>query len=162
MLRRGKGITLIELLVGAAVAIIVAAAAVPGINRMLVDQRLAALSDELGEAVKLAREEARRRQATVHLSNFTGDSWQGGWTIWHDADGDGLRSDSEMLRYRPAIGKDVSIGDGGVRLFSFDAQGRVLVAGGLRLCSVDAPGRGRELRIDADGRVESRLLTCDQ
>ncbi len=160
--RRGKGITLIELLVGLAVTVTVAAAAVPGFNRMLVDQRLSALGTELEGAFKLAREEARRRGDTVHLSSFTGRGWQGGWTVWQDVDADGERSDGEIIRYRPALKGDVSISDGGQRRFSFEAGGTALVAGGLRLCSVDAPGRGRELLVAADGRVDSRLYACDQ
>lgn len=114
------GYTLIELLVTAAVASILAAFVVPSFDRLVQDNRRTTVVNELLASVMRARAEAAKRGDSVVVCGFddadgngrldeperacTGQDWSDGWlaAAWHDADGDG-RADAQELVAPPIL-----------------------------------------------------------
>jgi type IV fimbrial biogenesis protein FimT len=90
------GFTLVELVVGLAVAAILAAAAGPSFARFLAEQRLLDEARRLSEAILAARSEAIKRNGVVILCAVAppegcgeADHWHAGWMAFEDRDGDG-------------------------------------------------------------------------
>ena len=82
---RGKGFTLIEVLVTVAIAGILAALAAPSFVSLIADQRAKAAATDLFTAMSVARSEAIKHNRNVTLQPKSGD-WANGWVI---ADPDG-------------------------------------------------------------------------
>lgn len=80
-LRSGNsGFTLLELMVGVAIAAILAVLAAPSFNDLIASNRAKNISSELFSSLLRARSEALTRNANVTLSPKTGN-WQNGWQI---------------------------------------------------------------------------------
>lgn len=73
---RARGFTLIELLVTIAVAIILATVAVPGFQRMIAINRVAADYNEVLTGLNFARSEAVKRRAPVQFVASNNGSWE--------------------------------------------------------------------------------------
>jgi type IV fimbrial biogenesis protein FimT len=93
---RLRGFTLIELLVTLSIAAILLTVAIPNFRDFLMNSRLATQTNDLVLALTLAKSEAvkRGRQATVcSTSNATScaasTTWETGWLVFADNDGDG-------------------------------------------------------------------------
>lgn len=113
-----KGVTLIELMVTVAVAIILLGIAVPSFQSVIRTNRIASLTNELVAALNLARSEAITRGTTVTLcrtdnpntpinniadphtgptcSTAAGTGWPNGWLLFVDDDRDGTVDDAEL------------------------------------------------------------------
>ena len=99
-----RGLTLIELMMGVAVAGVLLALAGPSFQQALGKNRLASTASELTGAVQLARAEAIRNNRRVVLCRSvngndcdgTASAWPG-WIIFVDLDGDGVRENNEPV-----------------------------------------------------------------
>lgn len=88
----GRGFTLVELLVGLAVAAILLAMAIPGYAFLANASRLATTTNDLMTAVHLARSEAVKRGMRVTVCKSGGSAtacngaadWQQGWIVFVD------------------------------------------------------------------------------
>lgn len=95
---RGRGFTLVELLVVLAVAAILLTMAVPGYAFLANASRLAAATNDLMTAVQLARSEAIKRGVRVTVCKSGGSAvacdagadWQSGWLVFVDAGAQGV------------------------------------------------------------------------
>lgn len=88
--RRGRGFSLVELMMGIAVMAVVLAFAIPAGRDMIVNQRLKSAAADLHFSLVFARSEAIKRHATVTITAAAGN-WEDGWTIT-DNNGNTLRS----------------------------------------------------------------------
>ncbi|MGM1052505.1 MAG: GspH/FimT family pseudopilin [Pseudomonadota bacterium] len=73
---RRQGFTLIELLVTLAVLVILATVAVPGFQRMMAVNRVAADYNEVLSGLNFARSEAIKRRAPVQFEASNNGTWQ--------------------------------------------------------------------------------------
>lgn len=78
--RLNQGVTLVELLVTLAIAIILAGLAAPSFTNLIQQLRLSALVGELRNAMNLARTEAIKRNGKVDLIAADGN-WERGWFV---------------------------------------------------------------------------------
>lgn len=101
---RHRGLTLIELMMGVAVAAVLLAIAGPSFQQALNGNRLSSVANELTGAVQLARAEAVRanRRATLCSSadgsacTHASATWAG-WILFVDTNADGTRGNAEPV-----------------------------------------------------------------
>ena len=116
---RERGLVLLELLVGGCVLAILAALAAPGFVAISERLKLRSAVDALTASLYAARAEAYKRGGHVTLAQSTasdcvptqGNSrWRCGWTLFADADEDGVRDvgDELILAEQPPPGIDVA------------------------------------------------------
>lgn len=102
--------TLIELMVGIAVAAILITVGIPGFRDLILDNRMAAQINSLVADLSYARSEAVKRNSavTVCKRNINGTacddsrSWTDGWIVWAE-------STNTVLRIREALPAGTSI-----------------------------------------------------
>lgn len=110
-LRRPRGFTLVELMVGLAIIGVLLLVAVPSFNDAILSNKLSSVSNSFSAGVALARSEAIKRNATsaapVKMCRSsdgaqcaTSGSWQQGWIIFNDLDNDGALDSAETLLLR--------------------------------------------------------------
>lgn len=98
-----RGFTLVELLVGIAVAALLAGLAVPAMGRLLAERRAVAAINQMVGAVQVARTEAILRRRTVTLCPGRGrqcagaDQWHRGALIFIDGNGNGALDGTERV-----------------------------------------------------------------
>ncbi len=82
---RGRGFSLIELMVVLGIAAILLSIGAPAFGNLLQSQRMTATVNDFMAAINLARSEAIQRGTRVDLVS-AGDDWAAGWTVFVDAD----------------------------------------------------------------------------
>lgn len=130
------GFTLIELLVTVAIVAILVAVGFPAFEGSMRSNRVATSTNGLMASLALARSEAVRNPTGAALCTSTagtacnGATWDDGWMVWIDLDGDGAPDAGErVVRYtqgndRMAVTATATAG--GTQLIQFDARGRVV------------------------------------
>jgi len=110
--RRHAGYTMMELLMSLTIAAILAAIAIPGFKYVTSSNRIATEVNGLLGDMLFARSEAVKEGQTVTLCasidglncSGAGTDWQGGWMVFLDTNGDGVRQNSEaIIRVQPAF-----------------------------------------------------------
>jgi type IV fimbrial biogenesis protein FimT len=108
-MRKNLGFTLLELMVGIAVAAIVASLAVPSFNRLIASSRLNAQTTELLSALQYARAEALVRNLNVSICHTadptastpacgsTENGWDTGWIVFTDTDTGGTTDGTDQV-----------------------------------------------------------------
>jgi type IV fimbrial biogenesis protein FimT len=116
-----SGHTLVELLLAAAIAGVLAAVGMPALGALVKDHRRSTVANELLASVLLARAEAAKSGQTVIVCGIAdadgdgllvpaeracrGRDWSGGWitAVWTDADGDGSVAPGELRVLREFV-----------------------------------------------------------
>lgn len=156
MLKQQAGFTLVELIVTIAVLAILLAVAVPSFISSLETNRISSFLQEASGAVRYTRSEAIKRNGVVTIcassdqATCTG-TWNQGWIIFDDANGDGNRAGSEeLLRVKDGFENGYGMTWSGANsgFIRFDGRGyTVSQQGTFKVC-------GRENRArDARGLV---------
>lgn len=96
------GVTLIELLVAIAMLAVLMTVAVPSFQTFMINNQVSAFSDQLYASLLLTRSEAIKRNGRVQIcrsSNGTActGSWNEGWIVFEDKDGNSTPSTSEII-----------------------------------------------------------------
>lgn len=118
------GLTLLELITALAVIGITAAAAAPAFTNLVKNQRITTAANELLTSLSLARSTAiatRIQSVACPSANATSDapacggSWDDGWVVFTDIDGDGDPDPPQetIWEQHPALGGTVVIGAAG-------------------------------------------------
>lgn len=143
---RERGVTLIELTVALAVAVLMIAVAVPSYQSFIANQRVKAASQALYASMLLARAEAIKRNADVTVTR-SGSSWSDGWTIT-TTNGSGS---TVTIRTQNAFAKvDVASATASV---SFNRTGRASASAMFAVCDHDGSAdSGRQVSLDTMGR----------
>ncbi len=129
-----SGFTLLELMVTIAIVAILLAVGLPSFEGIMRSNRVATSTNDLMASISLARSEATRNPngAAICTSldgTACGGTWNDGWMVWIDVDGDATPDAGErVVRYtqgnnRLALTSTPSAGSG--TLIQFDGRGRI-------------------------------------
>ncbi len=80
---RGRGVTLIEMMMVVGIVAVLLVGAVPGFARLLSSHRASAAVNDLVHGIALARGEALKRNRRVYLAPV-GAHWRDGWAVFVD------------------------------------------------------------------------------
>lgn len=160
-MKKYSGLTLVELLVTLVVAGVLAAVAVPGMRTMLVRRQVQATIDSLQADFRYARVQALKRGHSVTIcrsDNGTAchaddGSWQVGWIIFDDLDGNrSVDTGDSVLRVQAAWWglTGITVNGGAITPMKYE-----FMPNGV------APGSASNILIEADGRVDGgKRLIC--
>lgn len=158
---KGKGITLVELLMVITLTSIILAIAVPSFRVMIQNNRLVTGANELVAALNLARSEAVKRNQEVKVSSCTASSgctalgadWAAGRVVWLDVnDNNAFDAAAETLRLFPATEGATVTESGGSDTVTFDSRGAVDAAACFDISVGDATST-RRLVVNAAGSI---------
>lgn len=145
---RGRGFTLIELMVTLVVLSVLLGVAVPGLQALVAAQRMRAVSYDLVTHLLLARSEALKRGAPVQVLPATG-GWERGWSVRAGA--------TQLARHDAPAGLSVTTAPGPI---TFDLHGRVVTADPqVRIGFTDGE-RNRCISLDPAGRPKTLQEAC--
>jgi type IV fimbrial biogenesis protein FimT len=153
---RSAGYTLPELLTAVAVVSIVLASTAPGFQHSLRQARLNAYLGELTQSLQLARSEAAKRNAPVHVCirdetqacDPLVTDWERGWLV--------LAEDGAVLRVSPALRSGYTLRSSAgtlPRQVTFLPTGVTTALGRFVLCEAGDLTRSRALFISLTGRL---------
>ena len=175
--RDAEGFSLIELIVTLSVASILMTLAVPSFSSFVKDNRLITQTNDFVTALNFARSEAIKRgdritvcKSTDQVSCSGSGSWDQGWIVFDDVNGDGVVTNpaTNVLRVHSSLSGSVSLnGDAGASLddyVSYVASGATQkIVGGitatqsglLALCDDRGVSSGKGIQINPSGRISS-------
>jgi type IV fimbrial biogenesis protein FimT len=160
--RFSSGFTITELMIVLTIAGILATLAVPGMNRLIQNQRLSGQANEMIGDLAYARSEAIRRQARVTIcktsdpnasdpvcNTVTTNAWTPGRLIFEDSNADGDHDTGEtVLRIRQLL-------DGNGNKLNGDGS----VSGTAN--NITFLGNGMTTLVPGAGASENQLFLCD-
>lgn len=166
-----RGLSLIELIVTMAIAAIVLGVGVPTFGNVVADNAMASNANRFVASINLARSSAVRyqRNATICASSnynaatptcSAGTDWSNGWIVYVDKDRDGAVDADEVQSVFEPFSDDVSFASGAVNGFTYDARGFVDNGDNLTLCDDRTGEMGRQVRVNAAGRVSVVRQVC--
>jgi type IV fimbrial biogenesis protein FimT len=160
------GFTLIELMITITVGAILLAAAAPGFQAMVRNNRLTTQANTFVSSLQYARSEAVRLRTTVSLRPVDDADWSRGWSVWADPfvrdlnrDGDtadaGENKPERELRTVGAMEGGNSLAPpGGLARIEFLANGFVGSTGNGDFFLCHASGlKGRQMTLSLTGQV---------
>lgn len=177
-MKKQNGLTLIELMVTLAVAIVLVAVGIPAFRSTTANNRAVAHSNALVTALTLSRGEAVKRGSPVAICrrpesgavdcNTDSNDWASGWVVFDDIDNSGTVDDGESIRVwdapsgNPAI---VALDDSATEVYSvvFGPLGTQVSAGvpTFTITNPDCFGRQvREVSVSATGQVSTERADC--
>lgn len=176
MERAQRGLTLIELMVTMAVAIILLAVGVPLFSGMVGSNRATSEANGLVAALQLARSEAVKRGVATHVCTSTSAAtlaancaggttdWTPGWFVYADTDGDGaLDAPGEVVRQWPGSGQTtVTASANGSVMFTSSGEIRPAVNRDFEFENTSAGGETRRcVMVNVTGQVRSERGDCE-
>ena len=170
-LKTQRGLSLIELIVTMAIAAIVLGVGVPTFGNVIADNSMASNANRFVASINLARSSAVRYQRPAVIcasSNYNattptcdaGTDWSNGWIVYVDKDRDGAVDADEVQSVFEPMDDDVSFASGAVASFTYDARGFVNNGDNLTLCDDRTGEMGRQVRVNAAGRVSVVRQVC--
>ena len=158
MRRRQRGLTLVELMVTLAAAIILLAIGLPFFGGVVANNRAVAEANGLLASMRLARSEAVKRAGYVAVvPTSVSGGWGAGWSVYEEGDrpgdtGYGTRQGGEpTLRAWPEVNANIT---GAPAFVAFEPNGAANAAADIALdSSGDSGARSHCLQVGVSGLV---------
>jgi type IV fimbrial biogenesis protein FimT len=150
------GFTIIELMIGIAVAGILLVVAVPAFNDFQKRNALRSTAADFITAINTARIQAINLRVTVTLKPISGSDWGGGWVIDYPASVL-TEDDQEFL----PTGSSKIISEAGLSKIEFRSNG-LSNAGEAKfsLCDDRSAEEGRTITVSPFGKVTNEVKSC--
>ena len=159
----------VDLLITIVVVTILVALAVPAFHTFVQNNRITSQVNELVTALTVVRSEAIKRKQTVSIcsssnaSTCTG-SWEQGWIIFTDADGDGVvdAGTDQVLRVWDGLGGGATLTEtSSLASIQFDKLGSASSSASFQLRIPDCRGdQGRDITLLVTGRTDVSRVSC--
>ena len=163
------GFTIIELMFAVAVGGVLLALALPSYDTLIKNNCRTTAANALVTSLQHARSEAVKLRQRVSIAALDtandGNEWGTGWTVFQDADNDGVVDANEAIRVTeltcelPAGGTNqqtIAAVDGAANemtVFTYLPTGFIVTAGSFDICHDEETGeRGRRITIANTGR----------
>lgn len=167
--KHSTGFSLIELMIGLAIAAIVLTLGVPSFSNMIENNQLTTRTNEFMTALTIARSEAVKRGVPVTVCKSTNGAdcddaaagYEAGWVVFVDDDNDGVRDAGEdLLRVRDPLAAGYTLRGAsadGIDDFITYAPAGTSSAGGANsvfaLCKDADTTKSREIIVSTTGRA---------
>ena len=155
-----RGFTLIELLVTMTIAAIVLTIAVPNFITFVQNNRLTSQANDVVTALNYARSEAIKRGVRVTVCSRSTDTacagsttWDTGWLVFVDADGDGDVDGETPLQVRQPLESGNTMRAAQRQRVTYQNTGYSGFADTFRLCDARGTASGRPIVVNMQGRV---------
>lgn len=167
-MKQQSGFTLVELMITLALVAILATIGVPSFMNFIVNNRLAAQTNELVSALNLARSEAIKRNTRVTVcrsNNGTGcgGTWNNGWIVFVDG-GTAASVDAgdEILRVWTTGGTDTTLTPttAGLTAVQFPGFGLTTTATFTLTATHCTGNNARSIDVGASGRISTTKVNC--
>jgi type IV fimbrial biogenesis protein FimT len=170
-----SGFTLVELMITVSIAGILMAMAIPSFNSTIRSHRLTTYSNQLVTSLNVARSEAVKRGISVTVRKVDSNSstnlgasatWDDGWDIFTDADGDGIfdAGDDVLIKTNPAFHTAFSLrGNNFSNFIRFSPSGQSNTNGSFVICDnsdnngLPEANTARLIIVNSVGRVRMGL-----
>lgn len=172
---RGRGFTLVELMVTVSILAILLAIGVPAMQGFLEKRMIISQADALASNLKFARSEALKRGQTVAMCITTkadtvapdcanaGTNWAVGWLVFVDANNNGdFDANEQILKVQQALNTSGSLNGPDNQAISFTANGMALASNGtIRAVPKDTTNNSlkRNVVVSLQGRVQVNKVT---
>lgn len=156
---RQQGFTLIELMVTVGVAAVLLTVAVPAFNSIVSSNRLSGYANTFVASAQLARSEAIKRNADVHLCRSsdgstcaTTGSWKQGWIVLYKHPSDATKN--VVAQHQQALVNGIDM-TGNTYELVFKATGAGTTVATIKICPqpYTSDGQGRDLAVSATGKA---------
>ncbi|WPN46506.1 MULTISPECIES: GspH/FimT family pseudopilin [unclassified Pseudomonas] len=160
---RQQGFSLIELLMGLAIAGIVLHLVSPAFATLIESNQREQAAQALYSGIRTARSEAIVRNQAVVIHGINGD-WSQGWRIILDISGKGeMDNDNPLLAERQSGARVSIVGNSTVESsIRFRGQGETLFGGTLHICAARKPVSQHQVVLARTGRVSLRNAKPEQ
>ncbi|WP_323775385.1 GspH/FimT family pseudopilin [Alcanivorax sp.] len=154
--RNQSGFTIIELMIGIAVAGVLLAVAVPAFNGLQERNALRSTAADFITAVNTARVQAINLRTSVTLKPISGNNWGAGWMIEYPAS---VITEKDQEFSPTGSGKIVS--EDGLSKIEFRSNG-LSGAGEAKfsLCDDRTGEEGRTITVSPFGKVTNEVKSC--
>lgn len=163
-----SGLTLYELLITLVISALLLLIAIPNFTDLVQRSRIMAASQELQDAISLARSTAVSTNSRTILV-ATNNQWHDGWTLFIDTDNDGNISEGEatvkvgekkqgiVIEASKPMDSYISFIGTGMSRQKSPSNGGAILAGHIKICP-ENKGGGHELILSGGGRTRLKKL----
>jgi len=131
-MNKHSGFTIIELMIGIAVAAVLLTVGVPSFVSLIANNRITAQANELVSGLNLARSEAAKSGQRVSMCSTTNGTscaantdWATGWLVFNDSDGNGVVANAaDILRTSEAVSGNSTV-TGSANFITYQGDGSV-------------------------------------
>ncbi|MBO3276757.1 GspH/FimT family pseudopilin [Pseudomonas schmalbachii] len=162
-----RGFSLVEMLIVLSILTIALSFAAPSFGDFIAKQRIQTAFDNLNGAIHQARSTAALTGRSVSLAATSGD-WAKGWSLFYDANNDGIRQEhEELISVHEALQDIQVLADSTTRRYihyvpagySIQKSG-AFHAGNLAICGKSA--RGYKIVINRAGRIRHETAATSE
>ena len=149
---KSRGFTLIELLTAMAIMAIVVALALPFYNDIIERARITSTTNDIVEAITMARSEAVRRRQVVSVAPTDGANWANGWSVFDAAN-------TNLGQFDPVPPTITATPSTAFASIQFQPSGmRVIDVGAVTINVCGPSGRGRMISLSATGSTQITII----
>ena len=157
MNNKNKGFTLIELMTSIAIISVLLALASPSFSEFVKNNKIATSAKNFYSDLNYAKSEALKGSAVVVMKPTTGTSYNNGWQIFVDVNGNGVYSTGDtILRQQDKLSTNLVVNVGAQSSISFNSYGEInsSVPVNFNFCDNRTGNTGKNIVVNPVGLIK--------